>query len=123
MGQGRKCFAMASAGRVMWWGQEDSALLTGKSSPEPSHGWGTPLGRVSFPSVCPGLQVVGLSMEQMRECRLGGADGEVQMGQMQKAPACPSTEGQVKEEWPYNSLPFGKQSQAPLFPLWEIFIS
>lgn len=71
---------MTWAGRVAWWGQEDSALLMGEYSPQPSDGWGAPLERVSFPSARPGLPIVGLRMEQMGECRLGDAGGEVQMG-------------------------------------------
>lgn len=43
MGQGKKRFAMAWAGRVAWWGQEDSALLTRECSPEASNEWGAPL--------------------------------------------------------------------------------
>lgn len=56
---------------------------------------------------------------QMERCRWD----QMQMGQMQKAPACPSTKGQGKEEWLHNSAPFGKQSQAPLFPLWFLYHS
>lgn len=61
-------------------------------------------------------------MEQMGECRLGDADWEVQMGPDAdgadaESPCLPSTKGQGKEEWLHNSPPFGKLSQAPLFPL------
>lgn len=82
---------------------------------------------VSFPSAHPGLPIVGLRMEQMGECRLGDAGGEVQMapgadGAEAESPCLPLHKRAGKRGMAAQLSTFQETVPGPSFPS-VVFIS
>lgn len=117
---------MAWTGRVEWWGQEDCALLMGEHSPQPSDGWGAPLGSVL--SICSswlansGVTDGADGGMQIGRCRWRGADGaRCRWGRGRKPlPASPQ-KGREKRNG-CTTLHLSGNSPRPLFSLCGFYI-